>query len=180
VAGAPSPVTGTNPVAVSATLTGLLPGTTYHFRVDGVNSVGTSNGPDLTFTTLPSAVQSWRETYYGTTSNSGNAADTADPYNVGIPNLAVFAFLGPNQNPAQAVPSQLPQPQMSGGNLFYSFTQPTGVSGLTYGAEWSGTLQSGDWHAIADTGSGTQHLFSVPVGSNTQLYIRLTVTDPNP
>lgn len=37
--------------AVSAAVTGFTCGTTYHFRIKGVNSVGTSNGNDLAFTT---------------------------------------------------------------------------------------------------------------------------------
>jgi len=37
--------------AISAPLTGLVCGTTYHFRAKGVSSVGTSYGGDLTFTT---------------------------------------------------------------------------------------------------------------------------------
>lgn len=176
-AGTPSPVTGTTTTAVTRTLTGLAPGTTYHFRVNGVNSAGTSNGGDLSFTTLPSALQSWRQTYYGTMSNSGNAADSADPHGTGIQNLAVFAFLGPNQDPATARISQLPQLQLSGGNLFYSFTQPSGVSGVTYGAQWSSTLLPTDWHAIPDTGSGNQHLFSVSADIPRR-FIRLTVSDP--
>ena len=51
VAGVPTPVTGAAPTAVSAALTGLLPGNTYHFRVNGANACGTINGTDLTFTT---------------------------------------------------------------------------------------------------------------------------------
>jgi hypothetical protein len=35
--------------AVSASVTGLICGTTYHFRAKGVNSAGTTNGNDLTF-----------------------------------------------------------------------------------------------------------------------------------
>lgn len=34
-------------------LTGLTPGTTYHYRVVGTNGFGTASGPDQTFTTLP-------------------------------------------------------------------------------------------------------------------------------
>ena len=41
---------GTSAIAVSANLTGLTSGTTYHFRLVGVNSDGTSNGSDLSFT----------------------------------------------------------------------------------------------------------------------------------
>ena len=74
-----------------------------------------------------------------------NAADNADPYKTGVPNLLVFAFFGPNQNPALANASLLPKPVRSGGNFIASFTQPSGVSGITYGAEWSTTLQPGSW-----------------------------------
>gem|GEM_PF-4749865 len=54
------------------------------------------------------------------------------PYRTGITNLMVYALIGQNQNPATERASQLPQPQMIGGNFFYSFTEPTGVSGITY------------------------------------------------
>ena len=47
-----SPVTGSAPTAVTAAITGLLANTLYHFRVVGVNTGGTSNGTDLTFTTV--------------------------------------------------------------------------------------------------------------------------------
>jgi len=46
-----SPLTGTNSQSVSAGVTGLTVGTTYHFRVKGTNSGGTTNGDDQTFTT---------------------------------------------------------------------------------------------------------------------------------
>ncbi|MDA8441213.1 MAG: cell wall-binding repeat-containing protein [Peptococcaceae bacterium] len=47
-----SPVTGSTDTTVSAVITGLLPNTTYHYRVEGVNSGGTTDGLDETFTTL--------------------------------------------------------------------------------------------------------------------------------
>jgi hypothetical protein len=51
IAGVPSPVTGNTVTSVSAALAGLLANTTYHYQVVGVNSGGTSNGNDMTFTT---------------------------------------------------------------------------------------------------------------------------------
>ena len=51
ITAAQSPVTGTANVAVDFALSGLVPNTTYHFRVNGVNAGGTVNGTDLTFTT---------------------------------------------------------------------------------------------------------------------------------
>jgi len=55
VSATPATVTGTTTTSVLANLTGLTPNTTYHFRVSGVNSVGTSNGNDMTFTTVCAA-----------------------------------------------------------------------------------------------------------------------------
>jgi phosphodiesterase/alkaline phosphatase D-like protein len=49
----PSPGSGESPVAVSASIKGLIPHTTYHFRISATNSGGTSKGSDQTFTTLP-------------------------------------------------------------------------------------------------------------------------------
>ncbi len=46
-----SPVTGTAGTSVTKTITGLLPNSTYHFRVVGVNTGGATNGSDQTFTT---------------------------------------------------------------------------------------------------------------------------------
>jgi hypothetical protein len=42
-------------VAVSANVSGLLPNTTYHFRIRATNPVGTSNGSDASFKTLVTA-----------------------------------------------------------------------------------------------------------------------------
>ena len=46
-----SPVTGSTATAVSYTLTGLSPNTTYHYKVKGVNSSGNNSGSDASFTT---------------------------------------------------------------------------------------------------------------------------------
>jgi len=50
VSGVPSPVTGSAATSVSASISGLTPGNTYHFRVTGISAGGTSHGSDLTFT----------------------------------------------------------------------------------------------------------------------------------
>ena len=47
----PGTVNGNTNTTVDAAILGLLPNTTYHFRVVGVNVGGTSNGNDLTFST---------------------------------------------------------------------------------------------------------------------------------
>jgi hypothetical protein len=125
--------------------------------------------------TTPATFQSWQESWYGGASNS-SAAYHADPYHTGVANLAVFAFLGPYQDPQTATLAQLPQVQMSGGDFFYDFFEPAGVGGTTYGAQSSLDLGAGSWQPVPDTGSGIEHIFSVPVGANPRQFLRLTVT----
>jgi uncharacterized protein (TIGR02145 family) len=47
-----SPVTGNTSTSVSADITGLTAGSIYHYRISAVNSLGTTNSNDITFTTL--------------------------------------------------------------------------------------------------------------------------------
>ncbi len=133
---------------------------------------------DITLTgngTVPQT--NWRQTYFGSTSNSGNAADLADLDGDGIPNILEYAFgLHPGQNSA----GQMPQPLRSGGDLVYTFTEPAGVTGITYSAEWSQTLQTGSWTSagITHTNSNGQHTFALPVGAEPGAFIRLRITTP--
>lgn len=46
-----SPITGNTATNVSANITGLNPGITYHFRVKAANALGTVYGNDISFTT---------------------------------------------------------------------------------------------------------------------------------
>ncbi len=47
------PGSGTSPVAVSASVTGLTPNSEYHFRISATSASGNSKGADETFTTPP-------------------------------------------------------------------------------------------------------------------------------
>ena len=167
---APAVVAGVFSVGVS----NLLPNMTYSYAAYATNTAGIGYSTVDSFTT-PATFPSWQVSWYGGTSNN-SAAYNADPYHTGVANIAVFAFLGPNQDPQMANVAQLPQVQMSGGSFFYDFFEPAGVSGVTYGAQSSPGLGSASWQPVPDTGSGTEHIFSVPVDTNPHLFMRLTVT----
>jgi hypothetical protein len=53
VPGVPPTVSGSTATAVTAAIAGLTPNTLYHYRVNGVNGSGTTNGNDMSFTTGP-------------------------------------------------------------------------------------------------------------------------------
>ncbi len=53
ITAAQSPATGNSPANVSADISGLTPGTTYHFRIKTENSLGITYGNDLTFKSSP-------------------------------------------------------------------------------------------------------------------------------
>jgi len=123
----------------------------------------------------PTALESWRRLYFTTTANTGDAANLSDYDHDGLVNLLEYAFgLDPKLGSSLA----LPQPQLSGGNFAVSFTQPAGVSGITYKAEWSTTLDAGSWTAIPDSGTGNTHAFRLPAATNTRLFLRYVVTAP--
>lgn len=176
--GVASTATGTGTTgAFTVNVSGLTPGTGYSYAAYATNSVGVGYSLTGSFTTLATP-QSWQQTWFGSPATSG-AALNADPYQTGVWNIMVFAYLGPYQDPSTASPALLPLVQMGGGNLFYSFTEPFGVSGISYGAQWSATMQPNDWHAINDTGDTSttppSHIFNLPMTS-TQCFMRLTVT----
>lgn len=120
------------------------------------------------------ALESWRRIYFGSTANSGNGADHFDYDGDGLTNLAEFAF---GLDPTKPSAGQMPQAQFDGSTLQIAFATPPGVTGLTYGAEWTTDL-AGTWQPVTDTGLGGQHVFSVPATGQMRVFLRLTVTMP--
>ncbi len=84
-AASPATANGTTSTSFNAVLTGLQPGTLYHFRAKGVNITGSSHGEDLTFTTLnDTAALTGLKPGTGTLSPAFNSGGTA--YSLTVPN----------------------------------------------------------------------------------------------
>lgn len=73
---------GTKPVSVSVTASGLIPGTTYHYRLVAVNGAGTTAGADHTLTTA---------------GNPPPNVATGPPSQVGKNSATVTAVIYPNK-----------------------------------------------------------------------------------
>ena len=127
------------------------------------------------------ALETWRNSYFNSISNGGDGGNFTDYDRDGRVNLVEFGF---GLNP-RLPGGQLPTWQKVGGNYLASFPQPNGVGDILYGAEYSLTLAPGSWREILDTGTGSQHTFSVPIAGNTRMFWRFLVSEnldsvPNP
>jgi hypothetical protein len=92
VSGIPSPVAGSTTTTVTVAITGLTPAVIYHYRINAINAVDTTNGNDMTFTTLaasPTVVTTAATSVATTTATlngtvNSNGATTAVTFNYGL------------------------------------------------------------------------------------------------
>ena len=157
VTATPASVSGNGAFPVAIALTGLTPGTTYHYRLNtsrsALGSVGLLHAGDQTFTTL-TAAQNWRQQYFNTTEAVGLAANDASPFGDGICNLLKYAFgLDPT------VPfGALPQPHVKtyDGTNYLSLTFPRNPlnTDLVYEVI-AADSPDGPWNTIASSIAGT-------------------------
>jgi hypothetical protein len=96
---------------------------------DSVNA-NWSNASTTSSMTIYDPVSSWRVSTFGTSNNSGNAADTASPYGIGLNNLQAYTF---GVDPTQPVTTPLLSISNSGSNtLTLSFLARPAGSGAGY------------------------------------------------
>ena len=168
---------GTNTTNVSVGLTGLSAGTTYHYALVATNSGGSVQGVDLSFTTW-TALQAWRQQWFGTTNNSGSAADTYVNTGDGFSNLMKYA-LGLNPLVICSNPIAL---SFSGGYLTMTVPRSSSSTGITYSFESTGNLTSGWSSNSVAIDSNTPTLFkghdTNPVSVTGRRFMRLKITQP--
>ena len=110
----------------------------------------------------------WVATQYPSVTGGPNADQELD----GLRNGLEYAF---GLDPTVATPwSALPQPMRAGNTLSATYSQPAGVTGVTYGAEWSRDLTV--WNTIADTGAGNTHTFNANVTGEPKVFFRHVIT----
>jgi len=148
--GGPYTLIAAGVTATSYIDSGLDDGVTWYYTVaaQGLPGTGVASAPvsGATYT----AVENWRLTHFGTTANSGNAADGADPDGDGMTNAQEFAAgTDPNDNSSVLAITQISK---SGNDMLVSFAS---TAGKTYRVDYSDTLQSGSWATVQDNIAGT-------------------------
>ncbi len=136
-------------------------------------SVATFSGLS-TSATVPLTVltqqENWRQQHFGTTTNTGNAANTFDPNNDGESNLLEFAT-GQNPNAATLTTTGVVR---SGATLDFTYTRSLAAmaDGVTFTVEWSDTLAAGSWSSegvteqiLSDNGTLQRVKASVAAGT---------------
>jgi hypothetical protein len=139
-----SPVIWGANTATSKAITGLTPNQLYHFRDPGTNSIGTTNGADATFTTVPdapstSAATSISET--GFTANwapgTGNAPAT---YTLDVATDAGFTSMVSGYPLSGIVGTSSAVTSLSGGTTYYYRVRGVDVGGTSANSNTTSTL----------------------------------------
>jgi phosphodiesterase/alkaline phosphatase D-like protein len=150
--GVPGTVTGSSDTAVSVSVSNLIPGATYHYRVMAVNAGGTAYGADMTFTTraapavttgAASAVSTTGATLNGTV-NAFNDS-TAVTFEYGT-TAAYGTTVNADQSPVSGVGATAVSKVITGlaANTVYHYRAVgQNINGTTYGADMTFTTSVG-------------------------------------
>jgi hypothetical protein len=174
--------------ATSVTVSNLSQGTTYYFAVTAYDMVGleSSYSGEIAYA-VPALtpLQSWRYSYFGSSSNSGLGADDASPADDGIPNLVKYA-LGLNPfvpaNPDQEI---IGGTQVLNGQHYLTLTvnRTTKVSDVTYLVQVGSNTNawtSGSPSTVTLSDTATQLVVrdATPLGPAEPRCIRFAVSNP--
>ncbi len=125
-------------------------------------------------TVTPSPMQSWDDLYFGTYSNTGEAADTADPAGDGVPNIIKYAL---GMDPLVNSQTGLPTVSINGGDLQIQFHRNTSATDVGYTVSASTNLLN--WTPIASRAAGAGS-WSFSGASVIDAAGAVTVTDETP
>jgi len=133
--------------------------------------------------TVLTPLETWRQTQFGTSSNTGLNADTADKDNDGLSNLLEYAC-ATNPNANNAAPHSASR---NGSVIDFIYTRNKSATDVTCMVEWSDSLSAASWSTsgvsaptiLSDNGTTQQIKVSVPAGAGvTRRFVHLKVTKP--
>jgi autotransporter-associated beta strand protein len=180
----PSSVVFADASAPATTVVFPAPGI-YLLKLAATNgNGGTSRTLSVTVPAALTHLESWRQTHFNTTANTGDAADSADPDKDGIANLLEFAC---GSVPTAGNGSIL-RIAMNGNTaeVTYRRSHAAVADGVRFHVEWSHTL-GGDWSRsgvsqfmvpATDDGTSNQWIATLPITSSPQRFARLLVSNP--
>ena len=150
----PSLAAGNNPVAVTATLTGLVSGETYHYRFAATNNEATGHGEDRRFRLTPAPeVDDQPGFASNVTQSAATLNGTIDPY--GIPTSYHFVY-----GATTAYGSTIPSPDLyTPVNDAQDIVTPQTISGLQPGTTYHFALVA---TAPGGTITGPDESFTTP------------------
>ena len=134
---------------------------------------------DQSFTVSNTALQNWRQQNFGTTANTGSAADTAVSNLDGLPNLLEYALGGTPTIANNAIAPKLGI-TVSSGVPYLTLTFTPQRSDITYAIETSGNI-TGAWTSIPllglfTVGQSYTYTDTVAVAAGVPRFIRLRVS----
>ena len=130
----------------------------------------------------PQGISAWRLLHFGTTENTGTAADDFDANGDGEKNLLEFATA---QNP-HASTRAMHTLETNAPTLTYNYTRASAAdaAGVSFIVEWSDTLESDSWSSVgvsqetlSDNGTLQSVKATMPPGLDRR-FVRLRVTGP--
>jgi hypothetical protein len=135
---------------------------------------GTTQTYSINYQSSQTPQESWRQSNFGTTSNTGSSADTFDFDNDGFTNLQEYVA---GTNPTRGVDFFKAKNPKRIGNLFSLSTE--GKMGRTYLLERSANLSS--WITIAfqgPLGADAEVTLTDPASTGTAFFYRIRVSGP--
>ncbi len=156
---------------------------TYTLRLSAANGFGETS-QTLSVTTAGTALTNrefWRQTHFGTTANTGDAADDADPNHDGEENFLEFAT-GQDPSASTLVVSSLTK-DATGLEFTYARSKSAVQDGITYSVEYSDLLTPpwttvGPGTVIADDGRLETVRVTIPAGPSGSRFLHLKVSKP--
>ena len=107
------------------------------FTISGAGDAYSANNTITSTITTISPLDGWRSQYFGSSSNSGAAADTSSYTGDGVANLIKYAF---GLNPTVPVSGGLPEAKIMNNRLAITFNRMKSTTDIVYEVQASGDL----------------------------------------